>query len=189
MVCLGYINLYDSFHVPMRLGDDDIEYDGVQHLRVTWWSRGKVSDFCDGSPGWEALATGSCDAQRVERLAVELQRQREAEDLEAVEIKHLKGLLTREEALLARQHLLQANRDRRVKYQQEVRGDEEVVFFMSLALLSASPKPNLRDGGRVGERRGVASQPTQASFRANQRRCIPETVDGASYRTSLVEKS
>nr|CAD7434414.1 unnamed protein product [Timema monikensis] len=40
-----------------------------------------------------------------------------------------------------------------------------------------------------GERHGVASQPTKVSFRANKNRCITETVDGASYRTGLAEKS
>nr|CAD7588888.1 unnamed protein product [Timema genevievae] len=35
----------------------------------------------------------------------------------------------------------------------------------------------------VGERRGVASQPTKVSFRANKNRWITETVDGASYWT------
>nr|CAD7444300.1 unnamed protein product [Timema bartmani] len=40
-----------------------------------------------------------------------------------------------------------------------------------------------------GERRGVASQPTKVSFRANKNRWITETVDGASYQTALVEKS
>nr|CAD7445394.1 unnamed protein product [Timema bartmani] len=43
-------------------------------------------------------------------------------------------------------------------------------------------------GGREGEMRGVASQPTKVSFRANKNRWIMENVDGASYRTSLVEK-
>nr|CAD7255861.1 unnamed protein product [Timema shepardi] len=52
-----------------------------------------------------------------------------------------------------------------------------------LALSSASLKPILWDGGREGERRGVASQPTKVSFRANKNRWITETVDGASYRT------
>nr|CAD7427794.1 unnamed protein product [Timema monikensis] len=41
----------------------------------------------------------------------------------------------------------------------------------------------MRDGGWEGERRGVASQPTRVSFRANKNRWITETVDGASYRT------
>nr|CAD7415027.1 unnamed protein product [Timema poppensis] len=50
-------------------------------------------------------------------------------------------------------------------------------------MLSASLKPILWDGGREDERRGVASQPTKVSFRANQNRWIMETVDGASYRT------
>nr|CAD7461709.1 unnamed protein product [Timema tahoe] len=52
-----------------------------------------------------------------------------------------------------------------------------------LALSSASLKPILWDGGREGERRGVASQPTKVAFRANKNRWITETVDGASYRT------
>nr|CAD7597233.1 unnamed protein product [Timema genevievae] len=52
-----------------------------------------------------------------------------------------------------------------------------------LALLSASLKPILWDGGREGERLGVASQPTKVSFRTNKNRWITETVDGASYRT------
>nr|CAD7606870.1 unnamed protein product [Timema genevievae] len=34
-----------------------------------------------------------------------------------------------------------------------------------------------------GERRGVASQPTNVSFRANKNRWITETVEGASYWT------
>ncbi|CAG2057183.1 unnamed protein product, partial [Timema podura] len=34
-----------------------------------------------------------------------------------------------------------------------------------------------------GERRGVVSQPTKVSFRANKKRGITETVDDASYRT------
>nr|CAD7261374.1 unnamed protein product [Timema shepardi] len=48
---------------------------------------------------------------------------------------------------------------------------------------SASLKSILWDGGREGERRGVASQPTKVSFRANKNRWITETVDGSSYRT------
>nr|CAD7456430.1 unnamed protein product [Timema tahoe] len=58
-----------------------------------------------------------------------------------------------------------------------------------LALLSASIKPILWNGGREGERRGVASQPTKVSFCANKNRWITETVDGASFQTSLAEKS
>nr|CAD7397983.1 unnamed protein product [Timema cristinae] len=41
----------------------------------------------------------------------------------------------------------------------------------------------------AGERRGVASRSTKVSFRANKNRQITETVDDASYRTSLAEKS
>nr|CAD7423513.1 unnamed protein product [Timema monikensis] len=37
--------------------------------------------------------------------------------------------------------------------------------------------------------RGVASQPTKVSFRANKNRWIIKNVDGASYRTDLAEKS
>nr|CAD7588481.1 unnamed protein product [Timema genevievae] len=58
-----------------------------------------------------------------------------------------------------------------------------------LALLSASLKPILWDGGREGEKLGVASQPTKVSFLANKNRWITETIDGASYQTSLAEKS
>nr|CAD7201461.1 unnamed protein product [Timema douglasi] len=58
-----------------------------------------------------------------------------------------------------------------------------------LGLSSASLKPILWDGGREGERRGVASQPTIVSFRANKNRWILETLDGASYRTGLAEKN
>ncbi|CAG2056475.1 unnamed protein product [Timema podura] len=54
-----------------------------------------------------------------------------------------------------------------------------------LALLSASLKPILWEG----KRRGVASQPTKVSFCANKNRWITEIVDGASYQTSLAEKS
>nr|CAD7259491.1 unnamed protein product [Timema shepardi] len=54
-----------------------------------------------------------------------------------------------------------------------------------LDLSSASQKPILCDGGREGERRGVTSQPTKISFRANKNRWITETVDGASYKTVL----
>nr|CAD7608456.1 unnamed protein product [Timema genevievae] len=43
--------------------------------------------------------------------------------------------------------------------------------------------------GWEGERRGVASQPTKVSFRANKNRWIMYIVDGASYRTGLAEKS
>nr|CAD7410186.1 unnamed protein product [Timema poppensis] len=42
-------------------------------------------------------------------------------------------------------------------------------------------------GERV-ESYGVTSQPTKVSFRANQNIWITETVDGASYRTGLVDK-
>nr|CAD7593710.1 unnamed protein product [Timema genevievae] len=69
-------------------------------------------------------------------------------------------------------------------------GEIEVrISVRPLALSSASLKPILWDGGREGERRGVASQPTKVSFRANKNRWITETVDGASYRTDLAEKS
>ncbi|CAG2059985.1 unnamed protein product, partial [Timema podura] len=39
--------------------------------------------------------------------------------------------------------------------------------------------------GREGERRGVASQPTKVSFRANKNRWITENVYGVSYRTGM----
>nr|CAD7453818.1 unnamed protein product [Timema tahoe] len=61
--------------------------------------------------------------------------------------------------------------------------------LMPLALLSASLKPILWDGGWEGEKRGVASQPTKVSFRAKKSRWFTETVDDSSYRTGLVEKS
>nr|CAD7572170.1 unnamed protein product [Timema californicum] len=54
-----------------------------------------------------------------------------------------------------------------------------------LALLSASLKPILWDGGWEGERCGVASQPTKVSFRANKNNRITKNVDGASYRTGI----
>nr|CAD7438267.1 unnamed protein product [Timema bartmani] len=57
------------------------------------------------------------------------------------------------------------------------------MYKMFLALSSASLKAILWDGGWEGERRGVASQPTKVSFRANKKRRITETVDDASYRT------
>nr|CAD7592281.1 unnamed protein product [Timema genevievae] len=47
----------------------------------------------------------------------------------------------------------------------------------------------IEEGEREGERRGVGSQPTKVSFRTNKNRWITETVDGASYRTGLAEKS
>ncbi|CAG2057055.1 unnamed protein product, partial [Timema podura] len=53
-----------------------------------------------------------------------------------------------------------------------------------LALPSASLKPILWDGGREGERCGVASQPTKVSFRANKNRWITKNIDGASYWTA-----
>ncbi|CAG2059860.1 unnamed protein product [Timema podura] len=40
-----------------------------------------------------------------------------------------------------------------------------------------------------GEGRGVTSQPTKVSFRANKKKWITETVDGASYREGLAEIS
>nr|CAD7413759.1 unnamed protein product [Timema poppensis] len=49
------------------------------------------------------------------------------------------------------------------------------VFGMPVALSSASLKPILWDGGREGERSGVASQPTKVSFRTNKNRWITET--------------
>nr|CAD7455500.1 unnamed protein product [Timema tahoe] len=67
--------------------------------------------------------------------------------------------------------------------------EKAISALRPLALSSASLKPILWDGGREGERRGVASQPTKLSFHANKNRWITETVDGASYRTGLVEKS
>nr|CAD7412432.1 unnamed protein product [Timema poppensis] len=63
------------------------------------------------------------------------------------------------------------------------------ILRVLLSLSSASLKPILRNGGREGERRGVVSQPSKVSFRANKNRWITETVDGASYRTGLAEKS
>nr|CAD7588401.1 unnamed protein product [Timema genevievae] len=61
-----------------------------------------------------------------------------------------------------------------------------VSYTRLFALSSTSLKPILWDGGWEGERRGVASQPTKVSFRANKNRWITETVDGASYRTGRV---
>nr|CAD7392870.1 unnamed protein product [Timema cristinae] len=54
---------------------------------------------------------------------------------------------------------------------------------LPLALSDASLKPILWKDGRESESRGVASQPTRVSFRANKNRWITETVDGSSYRT------
>nr|CAD7393728.1 unnamed protein product [Timema cristinae] len=51
------------------------------------------------------------------------------------------------------------------------------------ALSNARLKPILWDGGREGERCGVASQPTKVYFRANKNRWNTETVDGASYQS------
>nr|CAD7437687.1 unnamed protein product [Timema bartmani] len=48
-----------------------------------------------------------------------------------------------------------------------------------LALSSASLRPILWNGGREGERHGVASQLTKVSFRANKNKWITENVDGA----------
>nr|CAD7575265.1 unnamed protein product [Timema californicum] len=53
------------------------------------------------------------------------------------------------------------------------------------ALSTTSLKPILWDGGREGERRGVASQLIKISFHANKNRWNTETVDGASYRPGL----
>nr|CAD7198969.1 unnamed protein product [Timema douglasi] len=57
-----------------------------------------------------------------------------------------------------------------------------------LALLSANLKHILWDGGREGERCGVASQQTEVSLRANKNRWITETVDGANYQTGLIKQ-
>nr|CAD7570636.1 unnamed protein product [Timema californicum] len=54
-----------------------------------------------------------------------------------------------------------------------------------LALSNASLKHMLWDGGREGEMRGVASQPTKVSFRTNKNRWLTETVDGVSYQKVL----
>nr|CAD7423519.1 unnamed protein product [Timema monikensis] len=61
---------------------------------------------------------------------------------------------------------------------------EDIHQYRLLALPSASLKPILWDGGREGEKHGVASQLTKVSFRANKNRWITEIVDGASYRTA-----
>nr|CAD7424927.1 unnamed protein product [Timema monikensis] len=53
------------------------------------------------------------------------------------------------------------------------------------ALSTARLKPILWDGGREGERCGVASQPTKVYFCANKNRWITETVDGASYQRDI----
>nr|CAD7430214.1 unnamed protein product [Timema monikensis] len=58
-----------------------------------------------------------------------------------------------------------------------------------LDLSSASLKPIWWDGRREGERHGLASQPTKEAFHTNKNRWIMDTVDGASYRTGLTEKS
>nr|CAD7570461.1 unnamed protein product [Timema californicum] len=65
-------------------------------------------------------------------------------------------------------------------------GIDNPFYCESSALDHAAIKT---DGGREGERCGVASQPTKVSFRANKNRWITETVDGASYQTALAEKS
>nr|CAD7413192.1 unnamed protein product [Timema poppensis] len=66
-----------------------------------------------------------------------------------------------------------------------LRINSDTIPDRPLALSSASLKPILWVGGREGERRGVAPQPTKVSFRANNNRWITETIDGASYRTGL----
>nr|CAD7406467.1 unnamed protein product [Timema poppensis] len=71
----------------------------------------------------------------------------------------------------------------------DLRYTRNELLLRPLALSSESLKLILWDGGREGERHGVASQPTKVSFRANKNRWITETVDGASYRTGLAEKS
>nr|CAD7196990.1 unnamed protein product [Timema douglasi] len=50
-----------------------------------------------------------------------------------------------------------------------------------------SIKRILWDGGREGERHGVASQPTKVSFRVNKNRCITETIQTSISPSSEVE--
>nr|CAD7595535.1 unnamed protein product [Timema genevievae] len=76
----------------------------------------------------------------------------------------------------------------RKRWSQFLATDPEVpcLYLRPLALMSASLKPILWDGGREGERRGVASQPTKVSFLSNKNRWITKTLDGTSYRTDAV---
>nr|CAD7427309.1 unnamed protein product [Timema monikensis] len=61
----------------------------------------------------------------------------------------------------------------------------EAVRLRPLALSIASLKCILWNGGREGEKRGVASQLIEVSFHTNKNRWIMDTVDSASYRTGL----
>nr|CAD7452566.1 unnamed protein product [Timema tahoe] len=72
---------------------------------------------------------------------------------------------------------------------------EDTKKSISESSLSDSDKGNngsdvdSDDGGREGERRVMASQPTKVSFHANKNRWITVNVVDASYRTGLEEKS
>nr|CAD7438556.1 unnamed protein product [Timema bartmani] len=72
---------------------------------------------------------------------------------------------------------------------------EDTKKSISESSLSDSDKDNngsdvdSDDGGREGERRVMASQPTKVSFHANKNRWITVNVVDASYRTGLEEKS
>ncbi|XP_069678830.1 cilia- and flagella-associated protein 99-like isoform X3 [Periplaneta americana] len=67
----------------------------------------------------EAMSSGTCNLEMYDNLLAELQQERERENLAAIEKKHLKGLISHEEALLSRQHLQQANKERRERFKRE----------------------------------------------------------------------
>ena len=59
---------------------------------------------------------------------------REAEEtrqMQEIEKKHLQGLLTREEAILARQNLLLANKNKRIRFEEDVSLSMFIFFFYS----------------------------------------------------------
>lgn len=50
----------------------------------------------------------------------EIREAEETRHVQEIEKKHLQGLLTREEAILARQNLIMANKDKRMRFEEDV---------------------------------------------------------------------
>jgi uncharacterized membrane protein len=75
------------------------------------------------------LVSGAADHTSYEEMMDQLRAEEEKLKLQDIERKHLLGQLTREEAILARQRLLELNKAKRAQIEREVRQSVECYWL------------------------------------------------------------